>query len=156
MCVIFKGGLETIVVAEEHGDKADFVRTTIYIHGMTCVSCVDTLETLFEELPGFVHSDATVSVTLLPQKVVAVYNPASVSERQLQKVITDAGFDVVLCNTEPLKKQKATIATVQMLISGMTFASTLISLITYADALHAPPLSKSLCEIFPPVFSKLE
>lgn len=90
---------------------------------MTCVSCVITLESIFSSLPAFAHSSSSVSVTLLPQKVVLIYDASSLSEHDIKNIILDAGFDVVLCNTEILEKEKNAVSVVNLLISGMTCAS---------------------------------
>jgi Cu+-exporting ATPase len=90
---------------------------------MTCVSCVISLETLFDALPAFKHSSSSVSVSLLPQKVIATYQASSTNVEEIQNVVLDAGFEIVLSSTEPVISKKKFSSTVDVLISGMTCAS---------------------------------
>jgi Cu+-exporting ATPase len=63
----------------------------ISIGGMTCASCVQTVEEALLALDG-VHS---ASVNLATEKVRAVYDPQRVRVGQLKKAIVEAGYEVL-------------------------------------------------------------
>jgi len=66
-------------------------RTTITIRGMTCASCVQTIEKVLRETKGVVEA----SVNFASEKVVVEYDPSQVDRRRLEKAISDAGYEPV-------------------------------------------------------------
>eukprot|EP00842_Homolaphlyctis_polyrhiza_P006437 jgi/Hompol1/6795/HPOL_005087-RA len=72
-------------------------KSTLALSGMTCSSCVSSIEHLLKNATGIVPS--SVTVTLLPQRVVAVHNSAILNAQQISTIIQDAGFDVLSVET---------------------------------------------------------
>ncbi|KAI9089459.1 E1-E2 ATPase-domain-containing protein [Phlyctochytrium arcticum] len=73
-------------------------RTTFSIHGMTCASCVGSLEAKLKTLPGVETS--TVVVTLFPQRAVVTHDTALISTEKLASTIEDAGYDVLATESQ--------------------------------------------------------
>ncbi|KAJ3178412.1 hypothetical protein HDU85_005210 [Gaertneriomyces sp. JEL0708] len=67
--------------------------------GLTCGSCVATLQDILQGVPGALPQ--SVVVTLKPQKAELEYDPAIVSVTQLRERIEGAGFDVLDVKSEP-------------------------------------------------------
>ncbi len=63
---------------------------TLSIRGMSCASCVSTIEKALGNLPGV--DKATVN--LVAGKAAVEYDPARVSTQQMEKAITDVGYEV--------------------------------------------------------------
>ncbi|GAB6101856.1 heavy metal translocating P-type ATPase [Thermococcus atlanticus] len=60
----------------------------IKIGGMTCASCVRTIETALKELPGVMD----VKVNLATEKATVSYDPAAVNMEDIQKTIEEFGY----------------------------------------------------------------
>ncbi|WP_456396574.1 heavy metal translocating P-type ATPase [Thermococcus sp.] len=60
----------------------------IKIGGMTCASCVRTIETALKELPGVMD----VRVNLATEKATVSYDPAAVNMEDIQKTIEEFGY----------------------------------------------------------------
>ncbi|XP_013923533.1 PREDICTED: copper-transporting ATPase 1 isoform X1 [Thamnophis sirtalis] len=67
----------------------------VQVEGMTCSSCVQTIEQHIGELNG-VH---VIKVSLDEKSATIVYNPKEQTPQSLQEAIEDMGFDAVLGNT---------------------------------------------------------
>ncbi len=81
-------------------------QVTLPVVGMTCASCVRTVEDALSHLPGVEQ----VSVNLAGGKVSVTYDPTRVTMTQLAQAITDVGYEVGL-------------AEITLHITGMTCAS---------------------------------
>ncbi|KAJ3317137.1 hypothetical protein HDU76_001326 [Blyttiomyces sp. JEL0837] len=88
-------GAEWPPVQEEQSKK----RTEIAIHGMTCASCVATLENILKALPGV---ESTI-VTLLPQRAIIVHDAYKVSVEEITTKVDDVGYEVLSTKSEPVK-----------------------------------------------------
>ncbi|MHB1131622.1 MAG: heavy metal translocating P-type ATPase, partial [Chloroflexota bacterium] len=64
--------------------------TTLPVGGMTCASCVSHVEKALDGLPG-VHK---VNVNLAAGRASVEYDPASVSLGQMERAVTDLGYEV--------------------------------------------------------------
>ncbi|KAL2913589.1 hypothetical protein HK105_206891 [Polyrhizophydium stewartii] len=121
------------------------VRTTVAISGMSCASCVASIERILMATRGV--APESVAVTLLPPRAVVHHDPGSVSPDSIARVIEDAGFDIISCDTAPLARPSlarsdlsdstaAAAATVPMpaktvlSVNGMTCASCVASVET--------------------------
>jgi Cu+-exporting ATPase len=60
------------------------------IGGMTCASCVATIENILKELPGV----ADVSVNLATERGTVTYDPSQVGFSKLVATVQDAGYEV--------------------------------------------------------------
>ncbi|EHR78739.1 copper-exporting P-type ATPase A [Thermococcus litoralis DSM 5473] len=60
----------------------------IKIGGMTCASCVKTIETALRELPGVLD----VKVNLATEKATVSYDPTLVDMEEIQKIIEEFGY----------------------------------------------------------------
>ena len=65
--------------------------TTIKIHGMTCMGCVNSAEKVLKKIPGVIDAE----VSLNPAQAVIQHNAAKSSIEQFKQAIRDAGFDVI-------------------------------------------------------------
>ena len=81
-------------------------QVTLPVMGMSCASCVRTIEGALGNLPGV----EGVSVNLAGGKVSVVYDPTRVNIAQLTETIRDVGYEV-------------SIAEVKLHVTGMTCAS---------------------------------
>src|SRR3990172_3271610 len=65
-------------------------RLTLPIVGMTCASCVSTIEGALNNLPGVQQT----RVNLAGGRAAIEYDPARVSLRQIEQAIADVGYEV--------------------------------------------------------------
>ncbi|XP_007447413.1 PREDICTED: copper-transporting ATPase 1 isoform X2 [Lipotes vexillifer] len=71
---------------------------TISVEGMTCSSCVWTIEQRIGKLNGVHH----IKVSLEEKNATIIYDPKLQTPKTLQEAIDDMGFDAVLHNPKPL------------------------------------------------------
>uniref|UniRef100_A0A8C9C2D8 Copper-transporting ATPase 1 n=1 Tax=Phocoena sinus TaxID=42100 RepID=A0A8C9C2D8_PHOSS len=71
---------------------------TISVEGMTCSSCVWTIEQCIGKLNGVHH----IKVSLEEKNAAIIYDPKLQTPKTLQEAIDDMGFDAVLHNPKPL------------------------------------------------------
>uniref|UniRef100_A0A8C0E7N0 Copper-transporting ATPase 1 n=1 Tax=Balaenoptera musculus TaxID=9771 RepID=A0A8C0E7N0_BALMU len=71
---------------------------TISVEGMTCSSCVWTIEQHIGKLNGVHH----IKVSLEEKNATIIYDPKLQTPKTLQEAIDDMGFDAVLHNPKPL------------------------------------------------------
>ncbi|XP_031527441.1 copper-transporting ATPase 1 isoform X1 [Vicugna pacos] len=71
---------------------------TISVEGMTCSSCVWTIEQQIVKLNGVHH----IKVSLEEKNATIVYDPKLQTPKTLQEAIDDMGFDAILHNPKPL------------------------------------------------------
>lgn len=64
--------------------------TLISVIGMTCQSCVNTIEGSLKEMPGVIHS----SISLSDNTALVTFNPNAVTPKQISDAIYSMGFDV--------------------------------------------------------------
>ncbi|MHB1260450.1 MAG: heavy metal translocating P-type ATPase [Thermoplasmatota archaeon] len=94
------------------------VQATYAVQGMTCASCVRTIETAVRKLPGIQQAD----VNLATERLRITADPSKVQPRDVQKAVSDAGYKLLA----PAKPQTASTANPGQLklgITGMTCAS---------------------------------
>ncbi|XP_049729247.1 copper-transporting ATPase 1 isoform X1 [Elephas maximus indicus] len=72
--------------------------TTISVEGMTCSSCVWTIEQHIGKMNGVYH----IKVSLEEKNATIIYNPKLQTPKTLQEAINDMGFDATLHNPNPL------------------------------------------------------
>ncbi|XP_051877017.1 LOW QUALITY PROTEIN: copper-transporting ATPase 1-like [Pristis pectinata] len=71
---------------------------TISVEGMTCNSCVQTIEQQIGKLQGV----SKIKVSLENHNAAIVYNPEFQTPESLQEAIDDMGFEAALTNTSPV------------------------------------------------------
>uniref|UniRef100_A0ABI7VS82 P-type Cu(+) transporter n=1 Tax=Felis catus TaxID=9685 RepID=A0ABI7VS82_FELCA len=71
---------------------------TISVEGMTCGSCVWTIEQRIGKLNGVHH----IKVSLEEKNATIIYDPKLQTPKTLQEAIDDMGFDAVLHNPNPV------------------------------------------------------
>uniref|UniRef100_A0A5F9DEF2 Copper-transporting ATPase 1 n=1 Tax=Oryctolagus cuniculus TaxID=9986 RepID=A0A5F9DEF2_RABIT len=71
---------------------------TISVEGMTCNSCVRTIEQQIEKVNGVHH----IKVSLEEKNATIIYDPELQTPKTLQEAINDMGFDAILHNANPL------------------------------------------------------
>lgn len=77
---------------EDAGYKAltDTVTKTFVVEGMTCASCVQSVEKATRKLPGVIQSN----VNLATEKMAIQYDPASLSVGEIKVAVVDAGYEI--------------------------------------------------------------
>lgn len=77
---------------EDAGYKAltDTVTKTFVVEGMTCASCVQSVEKATRKLPGVIQSN----VNLATEKMAIQYDPASLSVGEIKAAVVDAGYEI--------------------------------------------------------------
>ncbi|XP_011844139.1 PREDICTED: copper-transporting ATPase 2 isoform X6 [Mandrillus leucophaeus] len=87
--------------------------TLIAIAGMTCASCVHTIEGMISQLEGVQQ----ISVSLAEGIGTVLYNPSVISPEELRAAIEDMGFEASVvsenCSTSPLGNHSAGNSMVQ-------------------------------------------
>ncbi|KAI2600100.1 ATPase copper transporting alpha [Homo sapiens] len=71
---------------------------TISVEGMTCNSCVWTIEQQIGKVNGVHH----IKVSLEEKNATIIYDPKLQTPKTLQEAIDDMGFDAVIHNPDPL------------------------------------------------------
>ncbi len=74
---------------------------TLSIGGMSCASCVNTVEESVGELDGVLSA----SVNLVTEKLTVRYDPQRVRVAQIKKAVLDAGYEVIEAQTLDLEKE---------------------------------------------------
>ncbi|KAI7879611.1 heavy metal translocatin [Lichtheimia hyalospora FSU 10163] len=95
-------------------DKYDSIQTAqLEIHGMTCASCVNSIERAVNNQAGII----SIKVSLLAEKATVEYDPSVITqEQQIAGMIQDVGFEAKVV-------QPKSDDTVQLQVFGMTCAS---------------------------------
>jgi len=74
---------------------------TLSIGGMSCASCVNTVQEAVSELDGVLSA----SVNLVTEKLTVRYDPQRVRVAQIKKAVVDAGYEVIEAQTLDLEKE---------------------------------------------------
>ncbi|CAG8555479.1 4738_t:CDS:1 [Gigaspora margarita] len=78
---------------ETHEFEPDQLRTCqLQVHGMTCASCVNSIERVVRNKPGV----ASVEVSLIVENATVEYDPAIINENEIANLINDIGFEASL------------------------------------------------------------
>ncbi|KAJ3332924.1 hypothetical protein HDU76_012586 [Blyttiomyces sp. JEL0837] len=85
---------------------------SLSVHGMTCASCVATIENVLKKTPGIV----SCRVALLAESAEVTHDSDKISGGEIAELINDMGFEAAL-------KQANDEGTVDLRIFGMTCAS---------------------------------
>eukprot|EP01018_Ginkgo_biloba_P006368 Gb_15082 [translate_table: standard] len=96
-----------------HKDNLEVRKATFGVTGMECSACACSIDKAVKRIPGVL--DATVSV--LNNKAVVGYHPASLHEGVIREAIEDAGFQATLIE-DRITERSATICRLRIL--GMT------------------------------------
>ena len=97
----------------QYDSGAAVKETVIDIKGMTCMSCVRTIEGMISKLDGIQQ----ITVSLEKKSAAVSYDPFRLTPEQIAVQIDDLGFDARVHNTYPLHN------TVVLQIEGMTCQS---------------------------------
>ncbi|KAL1766700.1 Copper-transporting ATPase 1 [Sigmodon hispidus] len=76
----------------------DVNSVTISIEGMTCISCVQTIEQQIGKVNGVYH----IKVSLEEKSATIIFDPKLQTPKTLQEAIDDMGFDALLHNANPV------------------------------------------------------
>lgn len=76
----------------------DVNSVTVSVEGMTCISCVRTIEQQIGKVNGVHH----IKVSLEEKCATIIYDPKLQTPKTLQEAIDDMGFDALLHNANPL------------------------------------------------------
>jgi len=94
---------------------------TLSIGGMSCASCVNTVEEAVGELDGVLSA----SVNLVTEKLTVRYDPQRVRVAQIKKAVVDAGYEVLEAMTQDLEKEvreKETLRQKRLLLLSLALA----------------------------------
>ncbi|XP_078403621.1 copper-transporting ATPase 1-like isoform X2 [Cetorhinus maximus] len=80
------------------GGKGEMNSITISVEGMTCNSCVQTIE----QQIGKLHGVCKIKVSLENHNVAIVYNPEFQTPESIQEAIDDMGFEATLMDASPM------------------------------------------------------
>lgn len=111
--IIYDMGFETEL---KHSLQSEFV--CLKVEGMTCNSCVQTIQGQLSDSIG-VH---IIRVSLEEKLARIHFNPKETTPEQLRQAIYDMGFDCFL-NTEKNDAEKDSKATTVIIVEGMTCQS---------------------------------
>ena len=64
---------------------------TLTVLGMTCQSCVRSIQGALSDLSGFIH----VNISLEQKEAIVVYDPLVIQQSKIIETIEDCGFDVI-------------------------------------------------------------
>lgn len=93
------------------------VQAAYTVQGMTCASCVRTIETAVRKLPGIQQAD----VNLATERLRIVADPTKVHPRDVQRAVSAAGYKLV--PAKAAQAPSASPAQLKLGITGMTCAS---------------------------------
>jgi Cu+-exporting ATPase len=115
-----KKKVETQIVnkLENFNHPSNFKVSSLNITGMTCASCVNTVEKALSNVKG-VHE---VSVNLITDKAKVTYNNSQTSVEELISAVRNSGY-----GAEDLSLLKEDVGDIELKISGMTCASCVTS-----------------------------
>lgn len=114
----FNAGIANGMPSEDDGKNKK--RVVIGIEGMTCGSCVKSIEGHVGSLPGV----STINVSLANKEGILTYDATLTSAEKLKEAIYDMGFDATLpCSTPPSPNNGTPLAMVIVGIEGMTCQS---------------------------------
>jgi Cu+-exporting ATPase len=109
---------------EKCGFTVDIITTTIPVYGMTCQSCVKSIQSSLMEQSGVV----SVTVRLNEQEAMVVYDPHTLTEQAITHVIHGCGFDTTAKISHAPKEDRVKDKTLQLRVGGMTCASCVTSI----------------------------
>jgi len=81
---------QLVKTVQDVGYEVRTAKVDIPVGGMTCASCVATIESALQELDGVVRAN----VNLATERATVEYLPTQLSLADLQEAITDAGYEV--------------------------------------------------------------
>ncbi|KDE07763.1 hypothetical protein MVLG_02033 [Microbotryum lychnidis-dioicae p1A1 Lamole] len=155
--------VESVNVANKGvGENSDqenlgWYESKFVIEGMTCASCVQSLNGLFEQpTPGL----RSAQVTLLPALATVIHDPNVLSTDVLIEMIEERGYGAELLSSVPVQGAKGAgadtqIRTVKLRIEGMFCSKCSIAINTYLDSLQTAGtiISFDPCSMASPVLS---
>ncbi|KAJ3258725.1 serine/threonine protein kinase Ran1 [Boothiomyces macroporosus] len=106
-----------------HNQESEYHRSTFVIGGMSCTSCVASIEANLKAIPGI--DESTLSVTLLPPQAVVTHDIRTLSTVDIIHKIEEMGFEGALKSSVDLKSEIPNNATLtaRIGIEGMTCSS---------------------------------
>ncbi|XP_047542371.1 copper-transporting ATPase 1 isoform X1 [Vanessa atalanta] len=114
----------------------------ISVVGMTCQSCVNTIEGSLTDMPGVVHS----TVSLSDNTALVKYTPASITPKQITDAIYSLGFDVnIISVNDEQVTELSQIKTEEG--SGDRFKSSPPKSRTQQNGVPAPEVSRCTLEV---------
>jgi len=93
------------ISAQSSGDKAQnkkSAKTTVNIDGMTCQSCVNSVEKKLGQIDGVTKYD----VSLEKNEAVIEYDPKKVNEKKIEEEFKDSPYKVSAKKTKSDKTEK--------------------------------------------------
>lgn len=111
-------GFEASLLSPSPPPKNEVQTVLINVEGMTCNSCVQTIEKNISQHAGV----QSISVSLKANTAQVRYSPGKVTAEQLREAIEDMGFDARLLGDDVCKVNKD-VRTAKISVEGMTCMS---------------------------------
>ncbi|EGW03790.1 Copper-transporting ATPase 1 [Cricetulus griseus] len=130
----------------------DVNSVTISVEGMTCISCVRTIEQKIGKENGIHH----IKVSLEEKSATIIYDPKLQTPKTLQEAIDDMGFDALLHNANPLPVLTNTVfltVTAPLALPWDHIQSTLLKTKGVTDVKISPQQRTAVVTIIPSIVS---
>lgn len=122
-----------LILTREIPSASSLIKTVFNLTGMSCASCVSSLENVLKAVPGV--DPVSLVATLLPQRISLVHNPQAKSVAALKTLIEEIGFEVIYFQSSPFENEPLIHGPksqeVAILVGGMTCASCVNSIEAY-------------------------
>ncbi len=82
---------DAVAAIKDHGYGVPTIKRTFPVTGMTCASCVNSVQTMLEAQPGVLKAP----VNLATNTVLVEYVPGVIDEAKMKGVIQSIGYDLV-------------------------------------------------------------
>lgn len=124
-----KGVLEPVDLELQKPISASAKKASFSIKGMTCASCVATIENCIRSVDGVFR----ISVSLLGERGDVTYDPKIIDVDTIAKEIQSLGFTATRLD-EPIKSDENGVVRVVLRITGMTCASCVSTIESYLQS----------------------
>uniref|UniRef100_A0A8C6QVN7 Copper-transporting ATPase 1 n=1 Tax=Nannospalax galili TaxID=1026970 RepID=A0A8C6QVN7_NANGA len=125
---------------------------TISVEGMTCISCVQTIEQQIGKVNGVHH----IKVSLEEKSATIIYDPKLQTPKTLRDAIDDMGFDAILYNPNPVPVLTNTVfltVTAPLALPWDHIQSTLLKTKGVIDVKISPQQRTAVVTIIPYIVS---
>jgi len=114
---------------------------TVRIGGMTCASCVRTIETVLSELSGV----EDVSVNLATESAIVVYNPRFVTLEDIKEAVESVGYRFIGVAGDKVKEEprESHIAEMKKKLAFAAFFGTILLVMQYGKYIGVPEVPYS-------------
>ena len=104
--------------------KVDTIKVLFYVQGMTCASCVVSIEELLKKMKGIDHN--SISISVIPPRISLVYDQSITSLMQIATHLNESGYMITGSESFPENSDSRTqsnILKTELSVFGMSCAS---------------------------------